>query len=279
MHNWSLVGFTLLVQASIGLTWLSVLGAWIAGVRTPGALLWPLSIALVLNGVGIIAATAHLSKPRLALHALRNLKLSWLSREIVLVQAFAGTQVALILSAFWGGQSLLWAGEALACLTGGLALCAMTRVYLIRTVPIWNTMATALEFVGSSLLLGGGFTALFTSLAAPVLATGGYSLPAAGMSIGLGLLLKLAAISPSLQAQAAARSQIRYAVEPAALSTGQLIATRTLLNLMGLSLILLLFTRGSEPAWLWACLSLACLTAGEVWGRWRFYAVYERVGL
>ena len=36
---------------------------------------------------------------------------------------------------------------------------------------------------------------------------------------------------------------------------------------------------GSGPARLWSCLALACLAAGEVLGRWRFYGVYGPVGL
>jgi len=90
MHNWSLVCFTLFTQSAIGLVWVSVMGRWFGGGTRADFTIWPISIALSLTGLGLYAALAHLTKPRLAPNALRNLTSSWLSREVLLVQAFAG---------------------------------------------------------------------------------------------------------------------------------------------------------------------------------------------
>lgn len=278
MHNWSLVCFTLLAQSGIGLVWISILERWTGEAGTTVSQLWPLSTALVLTALGLITATAHLAKPRLAPHAVRNITNSWLSREVLLVQIFVGILALTILLTLLDIQTGLWVFEALACLFGGLALFSMTRVYLLRTVPVWNTVATPLEFVGSALLLGGGQYILITILMASGRPGWHPSLLVAGTGIGLGLILKLAAISPTITSQAAARVQTWYAPGKLPLSTSQEIATRMALNLTGLGMILAAVW-GTGQIWLWACLALACLTAGEVLGRWRFYGSYSRVGL
>ena len=96
----------------------------------------------------------------------------------------------------------------------------------------------------------------------------------------MGLVLKLLAISPALAAEQAAQAQTWYAPRSAFLSTGQLLTLRMALNLAGLGLTLTA-VGGSAPGWAWLrlCLALACLAAGEVLGRWRFYRNYGRVGL
>jgi DMSO reductase anchor subunit len=141
MHNWSLVCFTLFTQSAIGLVWVSVMGRWFGGGTRVSFSIWPMSIALTLTGFGLYAALAHLAKPRLAPHALRNLTASWLSREVLLVQAFAGAVALLILISLLDASSGLVILEATACLLGGAALFAMTRVYLLKTVPVWNSPA------------------------------------------------------------------------------------------------------------------------------------------
>jgi DMSO reductase anchor subunit len=67
-----------------------------------------------------------------------------------LVQAFAGAVALLILISLLDAPSGRVILEAAACLLDGAALFAMTRVYLLRTVPVWNSPATLLEFAGSA---------------------------------------------------------------------------------------------------------------------------------
>ena len=101
---------------------------------------------------------------------------------------------------------------------------------------------------------------------------------AAGIGILLGLILKFAAIFPALAAEQSARAQTWYEPSDAPLSAGRALMVRMGLNLGGLVLIITAIS-GSAPAWLWPCLSLACLAAGEVVGRRRFYKAYRRLGL
>ena len=278
MHNWSLVCFTLITQSAIGLVWIRVMGRWFGGGAQTDFSIWPLVTALILTGLGLIAALAHLAKPSLAPHSLRNLTASWLSREILSVQAFAGAVVLSILASLLEGPAVLIILETAACLLGGAAMFAMTRVYLLKTVPEWNSPATLLEFAGSVMLLGGALGGVLTSL--EVMGQPGRSTAfiAAGIGILLGLILKIAAISPALSAEQAARTQTWYAPSGSLVSFGRALSIRMGLNLPGLVLILAAMV-GYGPTWLWTFISLACLGTGEVVGRQRFYKAYRRLGL
>ena len=278
MHNWSLVCFTLFTQSAIGLVWVSVAERWFGGGTQADFSIWPMSIALTLTGLGLYAALAHLAKPRLAPNALRNLTASWLSREVLLVQAFAGAVALLIFISLLEASPGLVILETAACLLGGAALFAMARVYLLKTVPVWNSPATLLEFAGSAMLLGGALGAVLTVFGSTDQPGWSPALIAAAIGILLGLILKLTAIFPSLAAEQAARDQTWYEPTVASLSIGRSLAVRMGLNLAGLALILAAIS-GSGPTWLWSCLSLACLGTGEVVGRQRFYKAYRRLGV
>jgi DMSO reductase anchor subunit len=278
MHNWSLVCFTLLTQSAIGLVWISIMGRWFGGGMRADFSIRPISIALTLTVLGLYAALAHLAKPRLAPHALRNLTTSWLSREVLLVQTFAGAVALLILISLLDAPSGLVILEVTACLLGGAALFAMTRVYLLKTVPVWNSPATLLEFAGSAMLLGGALGAVVTVFRDTNQSAWSPALIAAGIGILLGLTLKFTAISPALAAEQAARAQTWYEPTVTPLSTGRALTVRIGLNLAGLVLILAAISE-SGPTWLWSCLCLACLGTAEVVGRQRFYKAYRRLGL
>jgi DMSO reductase anchor subunit len=278
MPNWSLVCFTLSVQSAIGLVWVSILGRWLgAGVRAD-FLIRPMVAALILSGLGLFAALVHLARPRLAPHAFRNLVVSWLSREVVLVQAFAAAVVLVILLLGFNISSGLLIAEAAACLLGGAALFAMTRVYLLKAVPVWNSPATSLEFAGSAMLLGGALGVVLAVFGASFQfgSTPAHMVP--GIAIMLGLTLKLAAVSPTLAAEQNARTQTWYEPAGVRLSVGRMLIVRIMLNLFGLLLVLAAII-GSGPTWLWANLCLVSLATAEILGRQRFYKSYRRMGL
>jgi len=278
MHNWSLVCFTLFTQSAIGLVWVRVTGRWFSGGTQEDYFVWPMSIALILTGLGLYAALTHLAKPRLAPHALRNLTASWLSREVLVVQAFAGAVALMILISLLDASSGVVILETAACLLGGAALFAMTQVYLLKTVPVWNSPATFLEFAGSAMLLGGALGAVLTAFGVTDQPRWNPAFIAAGIGILLGLILKLSAIPPALASEQAAQAQTWYEPAVVSLSTGRVLTVRIGLNLAGLIMILAAMSVYG-PTWLWACLSLACFSTGEVVGRQHFYKAYRRLGL
>jgi DMSO reductase anchor subunit len=277
MPNWSLVSFTLLIQSAIGLVWVRVLGRWFGHGEQAAFVTFPMLLALVLTGLGLYAALAHLARPRLAPNALRNIAASWLSREVLLVQAFAGAVALTILLGLLAFTSGLVIMEAAACLMGGAALFAMTRAYRLKTVPVWNSPATPLAFTGSALLLGGALGVVLTTFTATERPGLSPALIAAGIGILVELVLVLAAISAAMTAEQAAQSQTWYEPAKGRLSTAQTLTLRMVFNLAGLGALAAM--GGIGPAWFWSCLALACLAGGEVLGRWRFYLAYRRVGL
>lgn len=278
MPNWSLVSFTLLIQSSIGLVWVGALGQWFG--RAAQAAFWPwhLLIALVLSGLGVCLSLAHLARPGLAPHAVRNLAGSWLSREVVLVPAFIAAVAFSILALLLDGPGWSRFLEIVACLLGGIALHSMIRVYRLKTVPAWNSPATPREFTGSVLMLGGGLSTALTAFTAAEQSGWSPGVVTAGIGILAGLVLKVAAIPPSLAAERVARVQTWYDPIVTRLTGGQVIAARLCLSLAGLTLVAM-SASGISEAWLVSCLALSCLVAGEVMGRFWFYSAYGRIGV
>ena len=92
MHEWPLLIFTLLTQASVGVTLFAALVAfWLRNETTAQrfSVLCPaLLCACVFGGIGLIASFAHLGYPLNAINALRNIARSWLTREIVFASLF-----------------------------------------------------------------------------------------------------------------------------------------------------------------------------------------------
>jgi anaerobic dimethyl sulfoxide reductase subunit C (anchor subunit) len=278
VRNWSLVCFTLLNQSAIGLVWVTVLARWVEKAATNDAASIAMMTALGLCALGLTMALAHLSKPRLAPHALRNLPHSWLSREVLLVQAFAGAVAAVILLSLLRVASGRILMEVAACLLGGAALYAMTRVYLLRTVPAWNSPATCLEFYGSALLLGGALKALLIVAGNLFRQPWSPDITIAAMAVAAGILLKMLAIRPALAAERTALAHSWYGPGATTLSTEGILMVRTGLYLAGLATTLAVVV-GSGPAWLWSVLCLASFGTAEVVGRNQFYRSYRRVGL
>ena len=277
MRNWSLVFFTLFTQSAVGLVWLTVLSRWF-GKATPDISSISMITALVISAAGLSMALAHLAKPRLAPHALRNIGYSWLSREVLLVQTFIGAVAFLNLLTWLNVTGGIMVLEAAACLLGGAALFAMIRVYMLKTVPVWNSPATYLEFIGSAALLGGALGFVLSTMEGTTYSGWNTAILISGIAIVSGLVLKIAAIFPGLAAEKTTRDQSWYKTDTAPLSTSHILMARLLLFLIG-SIMVMAALSQTGPTWLWAIGCLACFGAAEMLGRNYFYQSYRRVGL
>jgi len=109
--------------------------------------------SLALAGISLGASTLHLGRPIYAFRALKGLRRSWLSREVLTLSLFAGTA-----SAFAGmlmfdvpGRSVVGLCTALAGLAG---VTSSARIYLVRARPAWFSPYTLVEFYSTALLLG-----------------------------------------------------------------------------------------------------------------------------
>jgi len=160
-HDWSLVLFTILAQMSVGsfvvLGIVHFLVSRSAGVeeadRMSDRALLAIGPVLVL---GLIASFFHLGNPLNAYNAIANLGSSWLSREI-----FSGVAFAVVGGAFafmqWrkiGTASQRNLLGLLAALIGLVLVYSMANVYLLRTVPVWDSVLTPISFFATTFLLG-----------------------------------------------------------------------------------------------------------------------------
>jgi len=151
--EWALILFTVLSQAAIGAFLLLTIFRQRNTDRemdpTYRKAVWPLAGMTL---VAILASLVHLGRPGLALYALENLGSSWLSREIF----FTGGFFVLLLSSVVAENTPLvrrviaW----LAVLSGAAAVVSMASIYQFSMIPAWQGFNTYVAFVTTALLLG-----------------------------------------------------------------------------------------------------------------------------
>lgn len=178
MREWSLVSFTLLSQLAVGLFW----AVGLATCHGGPAWFFPIVPYLVVGSLGLAAALTsllHLGSPWNAWRAVRNLRSSWLSREILFLGLLGGGWAVMGLLYIPGSSeppvTALSAGSISghAVLTGAVALTgagfiySMARVYRLRTVPTWSTGLTTADFFLTAGALGGLVGALLLAATTP----------------------------------------------------------------------------------------------------------------
>jgi formate dehydrogenase iron-sulfur subunit len=148
--HWPLVFMLVLTQLSVGafgmLCGLDLLDR--AGFRWISAL-----GSLALAGISLGTASLHLGRRIYAWRALKGLRRSWLSREVLSLSIFAG-----VASVYAGSVLLHHQAKvplALATVFCGLAgvLCS-ARIYMVPARPAWCSRYTLAEFFSTVLLLG-----------------------------------------------------------------------------------------------------------------------------
>jgi DMSO reductase anchor subunit len=158
--HWPLVVLTLLTQLSLGTVAatvaLEVGGATLARAGGRG-LAGPAVGAFLAGLVALTASLLHLGRPSRALKALRNLRTSWLSREVALFSGFSflsfGYATAWAASSTEGGPSTLVLGLA-AVMVGIAGVYASARLYLVPARPVWNSSRTPVAFFGTAVSTG-----------------------------------------------------------------------------------------------------------------------------
>jgi len=161
VREWALIAFSIMAQMSVGSFLVLGVVHFFARIRAGEEEADRLSdrALLAIGPVMILALVAslfHLGTPLNAYKAVANVGSSWLSREIlfgviftVLGGAFALMQWRKI-GTFNLRAILAWAAAAV----GLVLVYSMARVYMLRTVPTWNTLATPVSFFTTTFLLG-----------------------------------------------------------------------------------------------------------------------------
>jgi DMSO reductase iron-sulfur subunit len=176
--HWPLVWLTLLSQLAVGVS----VTAYSLGDRVVG---------FGLAGIALLGALFHLGRPAVAYKALRNLRRSWLSREVAALSAYAAlAAVAVVVPALGWGAAVVGLG----------GIYASARLYIVPGRPAWDSPLTIVRFGATALALG------------PVL-TGHMALAAVGVLVSLGVTvaswLRLQR-TPGLPTQGALRLELRW---------------------------------------------------------------------
>ena len=161
VREWALPVYTILMQTATG----SLSFLWVFRLRqsrhrgsdeSSVSLDIPLTIILITIIFAMVGSHFHLSRPYLSLLAVTNLRSSWLSREILFtILLFLFTFSMWVLHrAHRSFERLIDVLGWLGIISGWAMVYCMARIYLLPTQMAWNSPATMLYYLGSTLLLG-----------------------------------------------------------------------------------------------------------------------------
>lgn len=302
-HELPLVTFTILAQMSVGAFVVLGLVQLVARRRFAGAQIEALSDpALYAIGptivLGLIASVLHLGNPLNAVNSIMGVSHSWLSREILFGTGFAGLG-ALFALLQWkriGSDGLRQALAGITAIVGLGLVFAMAKVYMLSTVPAWNSLATPVSFFTTTLILGS--LAVGAAFMANVMrrAKRGDDANAEraiivrgsmkGIAIGVIVLVGVSFVTLPLYAMNLAAEGGAAAVSAALITSagsGWVLATRLLLLFVGAVVIGLFVLKVSDTAprrtlAIAAYSAILLVLVAEVLGRMLFYASFQNVG-
>ncbi|MBE3598446.1 MAG: dimethyl sulfoxide reductase anchor subunit [Limnochordaceae bacterium] len=278
-REWSLVVFTVLMQACVGAF---LLNLWLRE-RSKDSGVPHDRVEFVLIPVAILAmlaSLAHLGRPLYALNSLLNLGSSWLSREIFFTGAFVALLVVAVL--LRRNPRLQRSVEYVVAAAGIACIASMASIYTHAVKPAWEGFYTYVAFGATALLAG-------TALTAGVLAVTGQR--DEGLARDLKDLSWVAIVVALAEVVVLPLYLVSLASgDPAAQATAGLLAgpyapwllLRWVLLLGGgvvpLVMVLRRAADGPAPASLVYLAGIAII-AGEVVGRYLFYATAIPTGI
>ncbi|MEA2843126.1 MAG: hypothetical protein QOJ69_797 [Actinomycetota bacterium] len=268
--HWPLIVLTLLTQLSLG-----TVAATVATQLATSAGRDPLArgavAALVAGAVALAASLLHLGRPTKGLKALRNLRHSWLSREVALFPVFSALSFGYAALRLAPGAStgLAAAVGVAAVAVGAAGVYASGRIYLVPARPVWNSRRTLVSFFATALAAG----PLVAILAMGVDRLGQGWVVVLVVAAGTGVLVQLA-VANHLVRTVRTRDDHQHQ-GTAQLLSGQfqnLFWFRLATAVMGLALLAWVpFGMGGPAAEGRLGVALALVAAGELAGRYLFY--------
>lgn len=276
-HEWPLVLFTVLGQCVVGALIVSGLG-WFAMKDDAAArqrLVRSMFFLWLVMGLGFLASIMHLGSPMRAFNSLNRIGASGLSNEIAAGSVFFAVGGLWWLVAVLGKMppalGKLWL--LISMVLGIVFVWAMTRVYLIDTVPTWYTGYTTLAFFMTVLLSGPLFAALL--LRASRVTFNGTLF--ASISV-LALLISVAVIVLQGMSLATIHSSVQQA-SALVPDYASLQVWRVVLVAAGLGCWICPLVRRKEPHVVGLLLGLILVLGGEIIGRGLFYGLHMTVGM
>ena len=136
--HWPLVWLTLVSQLAVGVS----ATADVASTAQR-------AVAALLAAVALAGAVLHLGRPAMAWKAFRGLRTSWLSREVLLLGAYAGVAAASVV------VPLLTVPSAVIGVAG---VYASARLYVVPGRPAWDSWLTPVRFLATAAATGAALT-------------------------------------------------------------------------------------------------------------------------
>jgi anaerobic dimethyl sulfoxide reductase subunit C (anchor subunit) len=155
-NEWGLIGFSLLVQLSIGVLLAAIIVRKQSKGNDKGIYLKSLYLSIGAVVLAMILSTIHLGDPIHAYRAITRVGASWLSNEIF----FSGVFLFALLILFWMerfadvADTLKDGMSYLALLAGIVELYVMAKLYMVSQIPAWQSAYTLLQFVSTAVILG-----------------------------------------------------------------------------------------------------------------------------
>lgn len=254
--HWPLVIMLVLTQAAAGMFLTVGIGQLAGGTASVRPVLL---VAFAMLCAGLAASVFHLGQPLKAWRAFLGWRKSWLSREIIAFNVFAG---AASLAIFQPPTAIF------AAAVGILAVFTSAMVYVDTQRPFWAARFTFINFLGTTLLLGAAAAAAVFGVLGQFIMAQSLAIAALVSHVGLvgwrGLELRYAKRHPSISTHLNARAiheqlhwTARVCVVLFALSVGA-----GLLAITGVS--------GLTPVWLITAAMTA--VASELICRYVFFA-------
>ncbi|MDN2483115.1 DmsC/YnfH family molybdoenzyme membrane anchor subunit [Vibrio agarivorans] len=275
-HEWPLIFFTVFAQTAVGAFIVVAILNLVVDLKgeTKAKLNRNLFFVWAFMALGFMASTAHLGSPMRAINALNQVGESWLSREI------------LFGSAFFGLGGLYWLAELLNKGSAGLRkammvgtmvigvvfMYAMTNVYLINTVPTWDTPFTSVNFALTLVLCG-------VILAQVLAAAAGFECPKFNNWAMAGGVLAVIAIVIATMAMVGDLNTIRSAI----VSANELVPNmasiqnvRFAMIFVGVAIWLISIRKNAMPM---GVAGLALVMVAELIGRSVFFGLHMTAGM
>jgi len=275
-REWPLVLFTLMGQAAAGLAFFYLLPLYSPAARASLPQFRALRLGaalgvLFLSAAAVVLSFGHLGRIRRAPRSVVNLKSSWLSREIAALVLFIAAAAFLAVGEWRGAEAPVRAALAgLTTAAGGIFVYAMSRLYMLRTVPEWNTAATPVSFFSSAAVLGASLASVVVRAGHPRLRT---DLPFVALAAMGFAYLAAFLFAPRFGLLARKEASPAFKSDPRLPSV---FAARMILFALAILVwtVSILRPGAAGPA---AWISLALLLAAEVLGRQLFYSIPQNL--
>jgi anaerobic dimethyl sulfoxide reductase subunit C (anchor subunit) len=278
MENLALTIFSICVQAAIGIMVFVAIGKL---VNKDGIFKNAVLTAAGLGIVGMLASLMHLGRPFGAIRALYQVGSSWLSREIWFTAIFLGLTVLTLVFIYVRPQNktAITGLVSAAALVGLIDVASMAAIYRTASVPVWQSVATIVEFYAAAVSMG---AILFLLLSIKEVAETGKMKKIVALIVSVAVILQVAAVIPSL---------IMLGINPSAAAQSSLV----ILGGMSAAMVIKwIFILAGAVLVMWIAKdelsktatnilfgSVFLLLAGQIVGRYLFYAatVVIQVGL